>query len=163
MSLDSSDHPERVILLRAMALAPAERAAFLQEACGENPELRRRIEARLKAEAIQLPLKDSPPGAGPGGTVLIAQDLPGNHPGKATNAGPFADSEPGRQGRFLPGARIAGRYRIVCLVGQGGMGEVYRADDLKLGHPVALKFLPPGLEARSPLLQYLLNEVRLSR
>jgi serine/threonine-protein kinase len=67
------------------------------------------------------------------------------------------------QGRFLPGTILAGRYRIFGLVGRGGMGEVYRADDLKLGQPVALKFLPAGVEADPARLGRFLDEVRLAR
>jgi len=66
-------------------------------------------------------------------------------------------------GPFVPGTLMAGRYRIVARVGRGGMGEVYRADDLKLGQPVALKFLPPELERDEVARERLLGEVRLAR
>ncbi len=66
-------------------------------------------------------------------------------------------------GRFQPGEQIGERYRVVSLLGRGGMGEVYRADDLTLGQSVALKLLPPGVSSDPVRLERLKAEVRLAR
>lgn len=66
-------------------------------------------------------------------------------------------------GRFAPGTLLVDRYRVVELIARGGMGEVYRADDLKLGEPVALKFLPANLASNPEWLERFLDEVRAAR
>jgi len=64
---------------------------------------------------------------------------------------------------FLPGTTLAKRYRIVALLGSGGAGEVYRADDLTLDQPVALKFYPGRLQGEADALARFRREVRLAR
>ena len=58
-----------------------------------------------------------------------------------------------------PGQTLA-HYRIINMIGQGGMGEVYKAEDLKLGRHVAIKLLPPGGPVDEKARQRFLREAR---
>ena len=93
-------------------------------------------------------------------TELALPEAPAT-PGRPFSRPPSTASLEG--GRFAPGAMLGGRYRIVELLGQGGMGEVYRAEDLLLAQRVALKFLPEALATDPERMERLLAEVRLAR
>ncbi len=67
------------------------------------------------------------------------------------------------EGRFPAGTILAGRYRILGLLGRGGMGEVYRALDLILNQPVALKFLLNAEHTGKAALARFRDEVRIAR
>ncbi|HEY1306910.1 MAG TPA: serine/threonine-protein kinase [Vicinamibacterales bacterium] len=61
------------------------------------------------------------------------------------------------------GSLLGDRYRVTRLLGRGGMGAVYLADDLRLNQPVALKLLPPALARDPKRLAQFHNEVSLAR
>ncbi len=102
--------------------------------------------------------------------ATAASPLPPRPPSSARASSPRSSSRPSTfpeyaisEGRFLPGRLIVGRYRIIALLGKGGMGEVYRADDLTLGQAVALKFLPESASSAEGLIERFRNEVRIAR
>lgn len=88
---------------------------------------------------------------------------PSRSPRSTRVSDPLTSSDAIGGGRFTPGQILAERYRIVALAGRGGMGEVFRAEDLTLGQIVAMKFLPERLSQDAAALSRFHGEVRNAR
>ena len=121
--------------------APAERAAYLEAACAGDPELRRRVEALLRAHEqsgglLDTPLHDPSPPTEPGGPLPAAT---GPRPGRSTEG---------------PGSRI-GPYNLIRKVGEGGMGVVFLAEQERpVRRTVALKVIKPGMDSAQVIARF---------
>ena len=130
--------PRRELLSRlyhaVLECPPAERSAFLKDACAGDPALQRELESLLRHEPAAARFLEIP----------AAQIVANAH-----------TPDPAMVGRQL------GPYKIAALLGAGGMGEVYRARDTKLGRDVAIKILPVDFTADPERRSRFAREARL--
>src|SRR5262249_38315180 len=124
------------IFAEALEIEQQRRAAFLEEACEGNQQLRNEVEKLL--EALHLP------------DELL----------DASNIGEFLFQHSSQA--LSPGERV-GRFEIIRLIGKGGMGEVYEAQDHHFGDRVALKTIRSEFLTRPEFAARFRREIQLSR
>src|SRR3989442_14065301 len=119
----------------ALERPAAARADFLRSACEDDEELWREVESLLALQSNAENFIEQP--AFEIAAKAVAED----------------------SGASVIGKQI-GNYQILSLLGQGGMGEVYLADDSKLNRKVAIKFLPECLAADERARKRLVREAQ---
>src|SRR5262244_3424411 len=104
----------------AIAREPGERTAFLDQACAGDEELRKEVESLIRAHERTGSFMDSP-------ALQVAAQAAAEHLNE------------------LAKSKMLGHYKVLSLIGAGGMGEVYLAQDTRLHRKIALKILPDDL------------------
>ncbi len=124
------------LFYQALELKPEERAAFLEKSCADDADLRKEIQELLNSSEKPMELLQE-------SVVEAAQQMVAAE----------------RRRVIAPGTQLA-QYTVISMLGAGGMGEVYLAEDTRLGRKVALKLLAPELTLNQRGLRRFEQEAR---
>ncbi|HEY0795440.1 MAG TPA: protein kinase [Acidisarcina sp.] len=145
----------------ALALKPADRAAFLEEACESDPDLKLSVENFLRnaAQPANRPLTPTPEAVETSTGTIFGSPGPGGiyHNGRArSNEHPAS--------RLAIGDIVGDRFLVIRFLANGGMGEVYEVEDLRLdGVHLALKTVLPRIADDPAAQKRFRREVLLAR
>ena len=153
---EPTNHKVRRLFELLSGLPEDQRAAALDRECRGDASLRERVSAMLAAGQEAVPSEVS---ASRGRDDAATAALP------ASRVSPTAKESglPSPHDSLEPGRMLGNRFRIVSLLGKGGMGAVYRADDLELGRPVAIKLVVDRTVGRDSWMTRLRSEVRTAQ
>lgn len=155
---------EQSIFIAALEIDDVnERAVFIEQACGDNQEIRSRVNALLEeyersGEFLRIPAVEQMKEHGAGqGTDDIDEDLTPSDSYSHQQQTEFPFLQPSS----VPGSLgTLGHYEIQELIGRGGFGVVFKAFDQRLHRVVAIKVLMPGMADTSPARKRFLREAR---
>src|SRR5262245_49884969 len=129
----TATNPVESIFFAALEKPPGERSAFLDEACGQDAELRRRVERLLAAQSQVAAFLEQPAGAQP------SADEPTIDPRHPDG----------------PGVVLAGKYKLLEEIGEGGVGSVWMAQQTEpVRRLVAVKLIKPGMDSKLVLARF---------
>src|SRR5262245_57790773 len=127
----------------ALEVEPADRDAYLAEACGGDGALRREVESLLSYDARSAGMMDQ-------AALEVA----------ARAMAEEQDDAQAKSAAKFPFGQSVGHYRILSLIGKGGMGEVYLGEDSRLGRKVAIKLLPAAFTMQPERVRRFAQEAR---
>ncbi len=156
--------PNRVrdLFLAAVELRPDQRPDYLAGACGGDADLRAEVERLLLAHADPDSILEPPApdpvdatgtfGAEPDARAGAPSDFP---PFGATGTFGGTETRPARSTAAEIGTVLAGRYALVAVIGEGGMGSVYLASQSEpVKRQVALKLIKAGMDSKGVLARF---------